>query len=319
MYNPVPVLTLVSPRESQVTAKIKTISEAELVVIRQRVIRDARDGRTKVGLFGLGEDVQDLGIKNHGMILSALDRQHVGLGGILKYRTPHLNAATLAFGLAKNHGYHDGNKRTALVAMLAHLDKNGVLVCGVEHDRLAGVMENIARDVIPVDKGVQRTGVKASRLGASRALRGAGERLASDAQADRIVDDLARFLETCSRDRVRGGFRSVTYKKLRPLLEEKGFVLVGPVPGNKMQVMRPRKRSLVERFLGGGSELKNVATIAWPGDSRTLDQASLARIRQQLSLTEMDGVDDAAFYDFAESVDVIVNEYRGVLRRLETR
>ncbi len=34
-------------------------------------------------------------------------------------------AAAYAFGLARNHGYVDGNKRVALVAMVAFLDRNG--------------------------------------------------------------------------------------------------------------------------------------------------------------------------------------------------
>ncbi len=35
-------------------------------------------------------------------------------------------AAAYAFGLARNHPYVDGNKRIALVAMVAFLDRNGV-------------------------------------------------------------------------------------------------------------------------------------------------------------------------------------------------
>lgn len=34
-------------------------------------------------------------------------------------------AAAYAFGLTRNHGYVDGNKRVALVAMVAFLDRNG--------------------------------------------------------------------------------------------------------------------------------------------------------------------------------------------------
>lgn len=34
-------------------------------------------------------------------------------------------AAACAFGLARNHPYLDGNKRTALVVMVAFLDRNG--------------------------------------------------------------------------------------------------------------------------------------------------------------------------------------------------
>lgn len=37
-------------------------------------------------------------------------------------------AASYAFGLAKNHGYVDGNKRIAFIAMIVFLYRNGLLL-----------------------------------------------------------------------------------------------------------------------------------------------------------------------------------------------
>jgi death-on-curing protein len=64
------------------------------------------------------------GLRDEGMLRSALGRpmhkwryEQAGL--------PEL-AAAYAFGLAKNHAFVDGNKRTAFMAMMVFLRKNGI-------------------------------------------------------------------------------------------------------------------------------------------------------------------------------------------------
>lgn len=64
------------------------------------------------------------GVRDEGAIESALARaqkqwEHGGESDI------HRLAAAYAFGLARNHGYSDGNKRIAFVAMAVFLDLNG--------------------------------------------------------------------------------------------------------------------------------------------------------------------------------------------------
>jgi death-on-curing protein len=54
-------------------------------------------------------------------------------------------AATLAHGLAKDHPYIDGNKRIALVAMVAFLDRNGVELTASNAEALT-VMLALAAD-----------------------------------------------------------------------------------------------------------------------------------------------------------------------------
>jgi death-on-curing protein len=60
------------------------------------------------------------GVLNEGLVISAVKAPQNSYCGSLAEM-----AATLAYGLAKNHGYQDANKRTALSAMKAFLDLNG--------------------------------------------------------------------------------------------------------------------------------------------------------------------------------------------------
>jgi death-on-curing protein len=63
------------------------------------------------------------GVRDEGLLASAIARpQHRAL-----YESAELAelAASYAFGIARNHPFVDGNKRTALVAMEVFLDLNG--------------------------------------------------------------------------------------------------------------------------------------------------------------------------------------------------
>lgn len=78
------------------------------------------------GDFASSADPVDTpGPRDSGLLDSAIARQLTGTADYLKYSTVWSNAATLTFGLCCNHPFHNGNKRTALVCMIAHLEKNG--------------------------------------------------------------------------------------------------------------------------------------------------------------------------------------------------
>jgi death-on-curing protein len=52
----------------------------------------------------------------------------------------HACAAAYGFGLAKNHGFSDGNKRTAFVAMGVFLLRNGVTMTATEADAVTTML-----------------------------------------------------------------------------------------------------------------------------------------------------------------------------------
>ena len=64
--------------------------------------------------------VTDLGLAD-----SAVARPRAGFAGEEFYPTVEAKAASLLFGLARNHAFVDGNKRVAVLATLQFLNANG--------------------------------------------------------------------------------------------------------------------------------------------------------------------------------------------------
>lgn len=65
------------------------------------------------------------GVRDLGLIESAIARAQSGFGSFDLYPDVESKAAALCCGLAKNHGFIDGNKRIGTAALLLVLAKNG--------------------------------------------------------------------------------------------------------------------------------------------------------------------------------------------------
>jgi death on curing protein len=68
------------------------------------------------------------GIRDRGLLESALARPLASFGGRNLYDTPFKRAAALAESLVLNFGFVDGNKRTAMYAMAAWLEREGYVI-----------------------------------------------------------------------------------------------------------------------------------------------------------------------------------------------
>ena len=82
----------------------------------------------------LAEHGGGAGIRDEGLLESALQRPE----NKTRYGEPDIAelAAAYAFGIARNHPFIDGNKRTALVASRAFLLYNGYQITAAKEDRL---------------------------------------------------------------------------------------------------------------------------------------------------------------------------------------
>ncbi|WP_375426099.1 type II toxin-antitoxin system death-on-curing family toxin [uncultured Friedmanniella sp.] len=67
----------------------------------------------------------DVGVRDHGLLESALARPQTTVFGRDAYPTLPEKAAALLHSVARNHALVDGNKRLALAATLAFLGMNG--------------------------------------------------------------------------------------------------------------------------------------------------------------------------------------------------
>ena len=68
------------------------------------------------------------GIRDRGLLESAIARPLATSGGRNLYETPFKRAASVAETLVLNHGFVDGNKRTAIYAMAAWLEREGYVI-----------------------------------------------------------------------------------------------------------------------------------------------------------------------------------------------
>jgi len=70
------------------------------------------------------DPISPVGIKSQQMLESACERPNTGIGDHYKYKTLEAKLAALFHSLTKNHPFHNGNKRTALVSVLTALHRN---------------------------------------------------------------------------------------------------------------------------------------------------------------------------------------------------
>ena len=105
------------------------------------------------------------GVLNEGSIESALararDRFEYNGAGLLEC------AASYIYGIAKNHGYVDANKRTAYMVGLTFLRVNGVRIDAAPADVLR-LMLDVATDVRDEPAIAEWLRVRAAKVGASR-------------------------------------------------------------------------------------------------------------------------------------------------------
>ena len=89
------------------------LSKAHIIVMHDELIRETG---------GSG------GIRDEGLLDSALNAAFQSFAGEDVYPTLQEKAARLGYGLTKNHAFVDGNKRIGAHAMLAFLELNDIVL-----------------------------------------------------------------------------------------------------------------------------------------------------------------------------------------------
>src|SRR5690606_24971946 len=172
-----------------VVQHIEMLSKEEVIFIRSRLTVDAAQS---------DDPISPAGIKSEAMLESAIARQEVGYGNTLKYSDPISNAASLCYGICSNHPLHNGNKRTALVALLCHLDKNGYTFNDrTNQESLYSFMLNVASHKIAPKKKKKK----------------------SHDQSDAEVEAMGEWIRKRSR-KIEKGERSVSYPELEKILRQ---------------------------------------------------------------------------------------------------
>jgi death-on-curing family protein len=237
--------------------------------------------------FATGADpIMPPGVRDRTLLESAVYRAQTSLGEEMKYPTSPMVAAAYLHSLIHNHPFHNGNKRTALVAMLASLDRNGILLTCGEQDLFRYV------------------------------LRVAQHRLVSDTWSrlpDRELIAIAEWINSASRI-LKKGEKPIKWRELRRNLNRLGCTLDPPQSGNRIKI----RRFVTEKGIFGRSKRRElVVTAGYAGEGREVSGEYLHDIRHRLGLDDDSGCDSGHFYGTdPREPDEFISQYRTILRRL---
>lgn len=254
-----------------------------------------------------GDPIVPSGVRSSALLESAISRQGTSIGGTFKYSAPHSNAAALMYGICMNHPFHNGNKRTALVATLVHLDRNGYIPDGVTHKEFYNMILALADHRLSSSTSTPRGGRNAVPLQPRQSL-----------SPDQETNVIAQWLKRRTRH-VDKREHPLTFRQLRRILgrhncrfgnQDSGFIDVY------------KDEELIEKgFLGLGRPRKRrretkVTQIAYAGEGELVKVMSIKLIRKKCKLLPEDGIDSRSFYDSKATIDYILNQYRTILKRL---
>jgi death-on-curing family protein len=90
------------------------------------------------------DPIEPPGVRSEALLDSAVHRPKTSLGLTDKYPTVAMAGAALVHSLVLDHPFHNGNKRTAIVALLAFLDRNSWVLTASE-DEIYNILLELAQ------------------------------------------------------------------------------------------------------------------------------------------------------------------------------
>ncbi len=233
----------------------------------------------------LDDPIQPAGVKDESLLDAAIFHPLTSYEHIFKYPTVETSAAALMYALSHNHAFYNGNKRTAIVAMMVFLDRHNIcLICN--EDELFRISLRLA-DHKMVD--------------------------AASLYPDAEIYELAKWIHLRSKV-MKKGERPITLRKLKQILTHFGCTILG---NGKVQRAIPVKPLFgfprPPRILSSTRAINHIIS-----DGRDVDTWLVKSIREDLELTpEKGGVDSEIFYEMAKlTPSDFITKYKTLLKRL---
>ncbi len=258
------------------------LEAADVLAVHEELERDAEQA---------SDPIFPPGVKSMDMLESACHRPHTGAHADPKYPTVEMAAAALVHSLVHNHPFHNGNKRSALVAMMVFLDRNNHWLRDTVHqaDLYLWILEVARHRVLP-------------------------DEFRYEDRADHEVLAMADWIKRNSRP-IERSERLISWPDLRNLLVKDYGCKVDTRPGGKILITRsvPSRR---RGFLGLRREEKKSYTLSASSDKKEVGLGTVKSLRAHLCLTEDFNIDSAIFYGTVRSPDQFIAKYQRLLRDL---
>lgn len=243
-----------------------------------------------------GSGIGGIGPKDMNMLESTVCRQVAGYSGKLKWTQPFDVAATLYYGIIKNHCFHDANKRTAFLSMLYQLYQSNFCPKVPEKE-----IEDFTVDVA---EG------RLSKYSRYRDLVKSGSK-------DPEVSFISFWFKQRCR-RVDKQKYTITYRELQRILGRYDFHLENP-DGNYIDVVR---YTTERTFFGLGKPRtisQRIIKIGFPRWTAQVFDETVKQVRYACQLSHKDGVDSGAFFHGLDPIQSLITTYNAPLMRLADR
>ena len=260
---------------------LRFLSTQEVTDIHFALVRDFQTST---------DPISPPGVKSHSLLDSALFRPQTSFGATPKYPTVETAASALLHSIVLNHSFHNGNKRTALVSMLVFLDENGLVPTCDEDDLFRLVLRVAQHRVVP---------------------------LSPHEMADREVFAISKWL--CNQTRVViKGEKPIQWRKLKRILTEYGCVFEIPASvGSRLNIDRTVTTTKKRLWRRKTSSRTLHTQVYCAGDGRDAEVNTIQKIRQDLWLDDLKGIDSRDFYSRgATEISDFIAKYRKTLYRL---
>jgi death-on-curing protein len=244
-----------------------------------------------------GEQIALAGPRNKDLLASAVARQVVSWEGKYKWTEWNFLIATTFYGLVKNHPFHDGNKRTALLIALYQIFKAG-RVPDTDQAEFETLVVRTAANELDEYKGYAQVD-------------------RHYAEVDARVVWLAGFFRRKTR-KEDSRFYSVTFNQLQSILKFFGFDLANP-SDNYIDIVRVETQSYGFMKRKTRSVTTKLGQIGFPGWTSEVGQGAIKTVRKVTGLTPQNGYDSQVFYKGADPLSTLIDRYSGPLKRLKDK
>jgi len=253
------------------------------------------------------DPIEPRGVKNIGMLESAIGRQMVGSGNYYKYPDYSSNCATLIYGIIKNHSFHNGNKRAGLLALIKHLYVNGyVLSPKLNSDEIYEFLIAIADSKIPNFSNKYKKKYSFIRTKEEK-------KNGMNWSIDTIIRYIGFWIKRNSSPKQNTLKGELKISDLKKILENKSIVI--NQNGGILEVYIEK----TSKFLGmklPSSKKTNKRKYKLGSNRTTIGKSTLNYLRRDFNLTKADGVDNTFFYNENSFLDYEIKTYKKLIYRL---
>lgn len=262
----------------ELTTQNKNIINVDTILRAHYLICDYFESKGKSSFYG---------VLNPNMIGSAFTRQYTEFDGKKKYNTDIELCATLFFGIAKNHGFKDGNKRTALLVLLYHLYKINRIPSASQKEFEEFTVKTASSDL--------RSYYFSDRYNDS-----------DDFEVNVIAHFIRKNTSTMTKQ-----YHSITFIELERALKHYNNSLEG-LNKNFVDVIYNKKTMFGEKKI-------RVTHISCPGMKRQVGRDTLKKIIRDIFTITGNEINLVSIYTDTEPMYRLIQDYEGPLQRLKDK